>query len=172
MTQWYAFSCRADRTEAAANRLAQHMDCDAFAVCRTLRKRPPRKPARTVTECVLKSYIFAGFDRSPNFLAIEHMPGPRIYPLSFAGAIKPLNGMADLKWITGDLPKPLHRHYNIPRLRGQHVWTAGDHVEVESIGQVEVESVDGNQLKLALRLLGRPVIMRAEDAQLALRRVA
>lgn len=173
MTHWYAFSCRANQTAQAANRLGRVMGCDAFAVMRTYRKRVPREPRRkTVTECALKSYIFAGFDRAPNFLAIQNMPGPRIYPISFAGEIKPLNGIADLKWITGELPKPLHRHYDIPRHRQQHRYQAGDFVEVENIGPVEVECVDGENLRLALRFLGRPVTMRAEDAQLALRRVA
>jgi hypothetical protein len=175
MTQYYAFQTRAHMTEAAANNLTRWTGADAFAVMRTRRKRIPRKPpsaSTSVTECVLKSYVFAGFEEEPNFLAISQLPGPAVYPVRFAGLIQPLNNMRDISWVTGELPKPLHRHYDVPRFAGRQRIEAGDYVEVENVGPVQVEAVDGTELVLALKFLGRNVRQSAESAQLAFVRAA
>lgn len=175
MTHWYAFSCRADRTEAAANRLGDYMDCDAFAVMQTPSKRLPRHNVRVPGEpvCVLPTYVFAGFERPPNFFRIERgneRTKYKVWPVPFNGQIKPLNRM-NISWITGELPAPLHRHYDDPPPIGVERFKVGDLVKCLH-GERRVKEINGTQLRLDLAMLGAQLEIDADDAELVVSRVA
>ena len=92
MTQWFAFSCRANVTVEAAEALSERFGCDAFAVMHTPSRRLPRSNVRILGEsyCVLPSYVFAGFESTPNFVRIErHKEGTnkRVWPVPFNGQV-------------------------------------------------------------------------------------
>ncbi len=175
MTQWYAFSCRANATVPAADALSERFGCTAYAVMQTPTRRLPRSTVRIPGDpvCVLPSYVFAGFDGTPNFLKIErHSERTRypVWPIRFAGQIKPLNRM-NISWITGTLPAPLHRHYDDPPATGADRFKVGDLVK-RPHGVARIEAINGTKLLLDLHLLGKQLEVDAEEAEMVVSRVA
>ena len=175
MKLWYAFSCRAQTTVQAADALSGAFGADAYAVMQTPSKRLPRSNVRVPGDpvCVLPSYVFAGFDKPPNFLRIErHSERTKypVWPIRFAGIIKPLNRM-NISWITEALPAPLHRHYDDPPATGVDRFKVDDFVQAPG-GPARVRDINGTKLVLDLMMLGKYLEVDADQAEMVVSRVA
>tara|TARA_R110002111_G_scaffold170741_9_gene236479 strand:- start:15650 stop:16216 length:567 start_codon:yes stop_codon:yes gene_type:complete len=173
--QWYAFSCRPMHTVEAADAFAAMTGADAFAVMQTPTRRLPRSTVRVQGDpvCVLPSYVFAGFDETPNFFRLERMRERTrfpLWPIKFSGSIKPLNRM-NVGWITQELPSPLHRHYDDPPATGVERFKVGDVVK-RPHGTARIQQINGTKLLLDLALLGKQMEIEADAAEIVVSRVA
>lgn len=175
MTEWYAFQSRDRKLERAADRIHEITGADAFCVVRKVKLRGNRYSEangkrRETAIPILKPYIFAGFEETPNFFHIA-LRAPLLHPVRFAGEIQPVPSRS-VRWIEHGLPDGYYRHYDAtdaPR----PVFRPGDEVEFAG-GSVPVIAVDGDHLLLRLQIFNsvRDVPIHIDAAQLAMTRVA